>query len=260
MLPVPPNAACALYGHGACSSKISSEHYIPLSILNCISSDRSITISGTFWTGQESKKIGKSSLVANIICERHNADLGVLDSAASRFMRSIQSAQIALQARSLRSKTHTFFGVKIERWFLKVAFMMWYSGNFAFNGSALPGKPPDRWAAILMEEEPFPAAWGLYVPTSHERFMAFEREFAVSPFVGIDGSGIKAVHFEIARFPFLLMMGTWDDPNKGHRRPSKIDVTDNVTCHSLRLNWPAGEAGKPITFRRFGDAPTNPGE
>lgn len=249
--------ACALAGHGLCGGKISGEHYISLAVLRRIAPGEGITISGTPWTAAGPKTVGKAALTANIICERHNSGLTDLDSLAGRWMASIQEAQLALASRSARSRTHTFDGLKLERWFLKVAFMLWHSGNFASAGAAISDAPPRIWADLLTAAAPFPPTWGLYIPTGDAPFMAVDRQFSAMALTGSDGSGIKAIHFEIAKVPFHLLLGNPDhQAHWGTRRPRQLDLGNDVACHHLRLTWPDGSSGDAVTVRRVADPPS----
>jgi hypothetical protein len=252
------NLGCALVGHGPCAGKISGEHYISHAVLHRLAPNKTITISGTPWTTAGPKTVGKAALTANIICEKHNSGLSGLDSIGGRWMACIQEAQLALARTTARSQTHTFDGPKLERFFLKLGFMLWGSGNFASAGEVLKGSPPGRWADLLIGAVTFPPNWGLYVPTSNAPFVTVDRQFSAMPLTGSDGSGIKAIHFEMANVPFCLLLGDPDDQEHwGIRRPRQLDIGNTMACRQLRLNWPEGEAGEPVTMRRIGDPPSS---
>lgn len=251
------NLACALAGHGPCGGKMSGEHYISHAVLRRLAPSEGITISGTPWTAAGPRTIGKAALTANIVCQQHNSGLSGLDSLAGRWMASIQEAQLALASTSARSRTHTFDGLKLERWFLKIAFMLWHSGNFASAGAAIQGAPPGVWADLLTGAVPFPPTWGLYIPTDGAPFMAVDRQFSATPLTGGDGSGIKAIHFELAKVPFYILLGNPDhQAHWGTRRPRQLDLGNDVACHSLRLTWPGGASGEAVTVRRAADPPS----
>lgn len=245
---------CALAGHGPCDTKISGEHYISQAVLHRLSVKNEIVISGTAWTGGTQKTVGKAALVANILCTKHNSNLSKLDALAARFFQKIQEAQLELQTGPKRNRTFTFSGPTLERWFLKVAFMMWQGRIFAHAGVALPGNPPSTWGEILTGEIAMPDGWGLYLKGASDPFYAADREFSVMPHSATDGSGIKAVTFELARFPFVLLTGWPDDAVAwGNCRPREIDIGDDHVRHALRLTWPDGAAGEAVTFRRIGN-------
>jgi len=251
------NPACALVGHGPCSGKISGEHYISHAVLRRLAPGEGITISGTPWSAAGPRTVGKAALTANIVCQKHNSGLSDLDSLGGRWMASIQEAQLALAGTSARSRTHTFDGLKLERWFLKVAFMLWHSGNFASAGAAIQDAPPGIWADLLTGAVPFPSTWGLYIPTGGAPFMAVDRQFSAMPLTGSDGSGIKAIHFEMAKVPFYLMLGNPDHQARwGIKRPRQLDLGNDIACHRLRLTWPEGTLGEAVTLRRVADPPS----
>ena len=252
------NVVCALAGHGPCGGKTNGEHYVSQAVLRRLAPSEGITISGTPWTAAGPKTVGKAALTANIVCENHNSGLSGLDSIGGRWMASIQEAQLALASTSPRSQTHTFDGLKLERFFLKLAFMLWRSGNFASAGEALKGVPPGIWADLLTAATTFPPTWVLYVPISNAPFMTVDRQFSAMPLTGSDGSGIKAINFEMANVPFYLVLGNPDNQTQwGIRRPRQLDIGNDRDCHRLRLSWPEGQVGESVTMRRIGDPPTN---
>ena len=246
-------ANCALAGHDPCAGKITGEHYISAALLKALRADDHILIQGTPWTGDRAVLVGQSSLTANILCSRHNSMLSILDAEAARFLKAIKTAQLDLKAGMPKSRTHTFDGARLERWFLKVCFMMWASGNFSENGAKLAGKPPPQWNEYLLGRAALPNLWGLYVEPPTEPFATTENEFEVTPLSGNDGSGIKGARFKLARLPFSLILGE-PGGDWGHHRPSGFILQNGKAAHNLRLRWPEGQASLPITYTRTADS------
>jgi len=254
----PPAGKCRLAGHGACSGSISGEHYLSHALLRQLGPGKTIALQGTPWSVDELRTVGKSALTANILCRGHNSRLSTLDDKVARLLRALQEAQRELEAGSARSRTHTFDGLTLERALLKIVYTMWASGNLAHGGEKLPGAPPPGWDLYLLGEEPLPPHWGLYVNPPSGPFMAAADEFELTALSGSDGSGVKAVHFKLARIPVSLLLGKPDDPLAyGVRRPCALVLRRGAAAHTLRLIWPDGEAGMPIEYVRAGDAPAS---
>lgn len=208
------------------------------------------------WCADGPKEVGINSLTANIFCQGHNSQLSALDTLATRFLEALQEAELDLQRGSSKDRTHTFNGLKLERWFLKVCYTMWASENFGHRGVKLPGSPPDAWDDYLLGTEPLPPHWGLYVPMAREAYPTVLSEFEVIPISGSDGSGIIGAHFKLASIPFTLILGKPDDPSAwGIYRPRELIFHDNRFGHFLRLAWPEGEIGSPIQYIRLGPSP-----
>ncbi len=241
--------------HGPCEGKISGEHYISHALLKQLGPSKAVHISGTPWSGSTPIKVGKSALTANILCQKHNASLSNLDSLASRLLKALQTAQLQLKQGTKTSPTHTFIGPNFERWLLKVGYMMWASGNLANQSSRIPSLPPKNWNGILTGKDDFPDFWGLYVEPPERPFVTAADEFEVVPLSASDGSGIKAIRFQLARIPFTLVMGKPDQPGSfGMRRPRAVVLQNEFARHTLRLTWPAGNTSEPIIYTRLGDA------
>ena len=106
---------------GNCDGKITGEHIISNSILN-----RTVKIKGFPWCKNESKEIGSSSLVNNILCRKHNNELSVFDSEAKNFISVIDDFNIInnnFTRFGFRKKDlpiiHIINGKKFERWCCK---------------------------------------------------------------------------------------------------------------------------------------------
>lgn len=82
---------CFLNSRKGCSTKISREHYISNKLLNIVErKNKTIDVAGLSWLPKEKiKSIGKTNLVSNILCEKHNSDLSALDSSIGNFVEAI---------------------------------------------------------------------------------------------------------------------------------------------------------------------------
>ena len=152
-----------------CSPKISGEHTVSNAILRAISlGQKTVEVSGKIWQPPGvCQKVGIKSLVANILCERHNNALSGFDAAGSGFFEAILDLHETFHTRRI-SEVHEFYGPDLERWLLKTRPGWIVSGDTGFaledKGEALlDWKPPIEWLRILFENSPFPPRCGLYV-------------------------------------------------------------------------------------------------
>ena len=201
---------------------------------------------GVPWALDEFKAVSCEALTAKILCRGHNSALSPLDDVAGRFFGNIKEAQLALQAGSRKSTTNTFKGAALERWFLKVAFGTWSSGNLAYNGVCLAGTPPALWGDILLGAD-FPPQWGLYVPVPQGEVPLSEQEFELAPIIGQDGL-VRAMKFGLARMPFTLMLGK--PAEWGVHRPCEVNLGSWAARRTLRLAWPGASSGDSINYYR----------
>src|SRR5258708_20182652 len=65
---------------GDCSGPMSGEHYFSAGLLK----DDIVFVYGLDWCKDKPKKVGKNSLVKNVLCKGHNERLSILDDEAIR--------------------------------------------------------------------------------------------------------------------------------------------------------------------------------
>jgi len=248
MIGAKTSRVCALEGLTSCDGPISREHYISRTVLEAIFDGTTASIQGVPWSPATFAEVGISSLIARILCQGHNGALSILDSEAGRFFRAIQQSQIELRDKAIDTQRFVFSGDLIERWFLKVAFGMWVSGNFSSKACRMHGNPPSTWGQLLLAMNPWPAADPLV--TAHKEFSCRPQMFA--------SGEIKAVDFELCRLPFTLVMGRPDHKEAwGVYRPACLKLTDGRAQRLLELRWSNFEANRFVEFKRVGDAPSD---
>ena len=189
---------CALEAISSCEGGLSAEHYISRALLDVIAPDSKISIEGLPWA-REPKSVGPA-LTATILCRRHNSLLSPLDAEATKFARFLREAQLDLALMQPASAFASFDGRMLERWFLKVAFGMWASGNVSVSGEKLGTAPGEDLARILVGDRHMPNAWGLYVKPPSAAWATQHGEFEVV-FRHAEGR-VKACDFRICRLPF----------------------------------------------------------
>jgi hypothetical protein len=137
----------------------------------CIFDTKSVIVEGFSWCKEKPKEISVETLVANVLCRDHNAELSPADTAAGQTFTTFEEAvRLFGLRRSLApsklwaTKRFDVDGVLLERWMLKTFI------NFSFRGNNLigldatePGKCPDELAQIAFGRQPFHGHSGLYV-------------------------------------------------------------------------------------------------
>jgi hypothetical protein len=97
--------------------------------------ETNVAVNGFPWLSEgETKALPISSLVGNILCERHNSAMSPLDIAAGKFFGAIKSIYDDLgDNKTLSGKRQWWLlsGEEIELWLLKTTFGLYYSGNVA---------------------------------------------------------------------------------------------------------------------------------
>jgi hypothetical protein len=93
-------------------------------------SEPAVAINGFPWLEPgEQRVIGINSLTANILCDRHNSALSVLDTEAGQFLRTVKRLHATLNRKSLSRKplVSIVSGEALELWILKIACGIFYS-------------------------------------------------------------------------------------------------------------------------------------
>lgn len=221
--------SCFLKGFGECSEKISREHYISATVLSAISPSGNIRIGGLPWQPKKQlQNIGIQSLQSKILCEKHNAGLTSLDSAAGALIRILDDIDKNPLEVPQVSKVD---GSIIERWFIKV--MCGLAAIHCIN----EGTIPEKWKKILVGEH-WPDSWGLYLPIPKER-RVIAPEFQLETLVQPETRVVLAASFSIAGVAFMLAMGKPDFPDKfGIYRPRGIIFLDKNIERRVEFIWP----------------------
>lgn len=140
-----------------CSSKITGEHIVSNLIL-----DKYVTVKGFSWCKNESKTIGSSSLVGNILCNKHNEALSAYDNEAKKYLDTIvefDKIHSKFIKFGFRKKDipiiYNINGFFLERWFCKTII------NLAFIENEEIKIHYDQILPILFHNEFFQKPFGL---------------------------------------------------------------------------------------------------
>lgn len=161
------NPKCYAQCLGDCPGKVTREHYVSENILNQI---RGLIVSRLPWQKPgESKQLTPSTLLARILCERHNNCLSDLDNRIGELFAVLRRLADCINRKGeddFRSLAihKAFWGRDLERWMLKYVLGCVYSGNASHAGQQIPrGQTiPDGQVRALFTQDPWPGVGALH--------------------------------------------------------------------------------------------------
>jgi hypothetical protein len=154
-----------------CSPSISREHVISSSVLRTISQDNPVVLTRNlrFQPQEQQQELGIGSLVANILCDNHNQLLSDFDAAACYLIDGLDRINSTVGASDDLSEIIRVNGDDFERWMLKVACGLLFSGTLPFAPCESKGiAPPPNLLNIIFKKAKFPARQGVYLDTEKE--------------------------------------------------------------------------------------------
>jgi hypothetical protein len=232
---------CYAGAMGDCAGGLTREHYFSKAILK-IFGDRELKISGLPWQQEGEEKILRAeSLVANVLCNKHNGRLSPLDTEAASFFTTIYKStrggiQGAISTEDLRFQ---FDGRLIERWMLKVICGAIASGNHGGKSRMVP----QSWIDVLFERRPWPQEFTFYL-LNEAQYTVPDYDHARLDFVR-DGPTdfVKGVTCHFMGFSMTLALGLYTGvPGVPRTKPTMIVGMKNDEREILlKLQWPHEE-------------------
>jgi hypothetical protein len=132
-----------------------AEHYMSLSLLNRFGAR--FFVEGVPWLDSP-RELTASTMVARVLCRRHNNALSPLDTMMGNFYDVLAGAREGREV-----GVHLFEGEDFERWALKVLLGRTASGNVRWhNGSKERPEIPLLYLRILFGEEDMPDGCGFF--------------------------------------------------------------------------------------------------
>ncbi len=227
-----------------CCDELTGEHYISKNILDQLGS---VSISGVPWIEPgESKVLKSSTLLAKVLCRRHNNCLSDLDKRIGELFALLRRLDKCLRIHDedlLREfKVHkAFWGSDLEKWMLKTYLGNIFSGNAAYNGLKIPrGTPiPEGQVRALFTPAPWPDDWGLYM------VVKLGSKWRRMDGVGLglhwdeDLKKLKSVQIEMMGAPFILYL---ESPPEHlvpdiMQRPRQVEMKVMRAKKSVRFQW-----------------------
>lgn len=188
---------CWANGLGNCSDQISLEHYISQGIFD----DKSIIVQGFSWCLDKPARIGIASFGANILCTKHNNELGeCIDLEGVKLIKFLQNP--SNKENSLIIKNDLF-----ERWLLKTAINLSIKEN-CFIGVGMnnseKNKVPDYLLHIAFNKNIFSYEMGLYILPAVVQSSVQNSVIAIVPFLKNDEIG--GFYFNLYGLGFFLSL------------------------------------------------------
>ncbi len=166
-------------------------------------------VRGFPWCLDEPKSIGLASLVAKILCQKHNNELSELDATAfdafDAFRQAMQLSGIrtGLKAKSWTVKRMEINGPRLERWFLKTLINLSFRGKWIIGpGDHSEGIPSKDLVEIAFGLRQFEPGAGLYISgKAGEQINSMDR---VNLIPRSKGRNLVAGEFSFRGFKFYL--------------------------------------------------------
>jgi hypothetical protein len=151
---------------GDCGEGMTGEHLVSKSLFDT----NEIIVQGFPWCLDTPKKIGLASLVANILCKKHNSALSELDTAASNASKVFREAvhlnhvrQKLKRQPAWNVKRYRIDGPRLERWFLKTLINISFGGQWTIGpGTHTAGCVSCDLVETAFGRRPFGIGAGMY--------------------------------------------------------------------------------------------------
>lgn len=198
---------CYASALGGCSTKVSGEHYFSKSILEQI--HLKPIVESAVHKGSSDGRYGISSLIANVLCTKHNSELSALDNGASRMYRALHGFEDDAKARA--------GGVAKINSLRKEAEML----SVMFGGASMP------------------LGWGLYMAVPG-RPVGAPASFGVEPRTNPETGELMQLVAWLQAIEFWLCLGIPSPVQQEQYRPGGLRLSEAGTERQLelRLTWP----------------------
>ena len=222
-----------------CCKKLSREHFISEILLKHLNLENKLTVSGLPWTGSEKVIVPPSSLASNILCERHNNTLSVLDAIALRLFNSLDESD----AQDSKDKVlFLFSGNDIERWLLKTLCGLIASKSIKFSDD-VNSEIPKEWLDVLYGISEFTNGKGLYICKSEGHL--FSGSHGLEARAIVNGGQVSGLGLCICGYEFVLSMSGFHNRTFDGRefayRPFELHAQGEEFEKSVFFSW-NGEA------------------
>lgn len=213
-----------------------------------------VKIAGIPWLKQQLEKwISPRSMVAKILCKRHNEALSPLDSQAGRLIRTIGKFDREFNDPEPRPDIIFFSGEDIERWMIKTICGIIASGNAFKDRITGIADVPAGWVDVLFGATTWDAPFGLYL--KHSAQMRHSRSFFFQVGRGsYDGPPLMAdLHLNGLAFA-VPVVKCLNPESLGIHRPRTIRFRQGKIIKFIELCWRDPQYEKGIEFQRMGTA------
>jgi hypothetical protein len=258
---VPPGDAtgyahpkCYMSGTKNCSEGKSREHYISEAILARFDQ---LSVSGMPWQKKgEAKILPAKSLVANILCERHNNALAPIDTLGLRAFDALTwASDYAVTSKHPgRARHYLMSGEALELWLFKLAAGIHFGGIAAADGGIVRDTcdfPTDEVVNALTSGN-LPADSCLWV--TQNTGVVQRGQISVGPLIHVEANRMVGVLVQFGPLQFQCTVGAPPASAaqlaalQSRNRPRVIDFNGPARDARVVLSWP----GQPNQVGRLG--------
>jgi hypothetical protein len=234
-----------------CSENISKEHYISRSVLASMDKAGTQKISGIPWKPREAlHTMPTDSLVAKVLCERHNVALSPLDAEAGRFIRTIGSYDRGFHKKPYHTEITLFCGEELEKWMLKTVCGMVAAGTVARGGIQLDTIISETWVSILAGEKDWPRLWGMYVAVPSSATYHYS-SFGFQPYSHLETGQVLAAELTINNFVFYVVLDRPAAPSAWGRYRTRTLIFERDGVEKvIEISWREPRLQQVVTFSR----------
>jgi hypothetical protein len=240
-------AACL----GDCGAKGSQEH----TISECLYPDQLIIVQGFPWCLDAPKELPSKTLTQQILCKKHNEQLGSEVDWASKHSRDTlgEAMDLYTKRNSIRSRRWTiqYFETNmqlLERWCLKTLININHQSGWKYMDESQPESPPPELVEFVFGRRRFSDHKGLYViaKVGSQQEMNDGR-LRITPKTTREEPRLVGATFVLWGFPFYLNLLpekiAWDGADLMRHEvkwwfQTGDDKSRNVKSHRLTFSYP----------------------
>ncbi len=247
---------------GDCSTGIVKEHYVSAVVLRGVSlGEPTVLVQNlSFQHPGTLEGRGIRSLVAKVLCEKHNAALSAFDGAGHALFGGMDRMDSAAGKVGTPPETYVVNGDHLERWMLKTLCGGLYSGTMAVPGGSLKRvSPPVEWLNVLFRGTALPSGQGLYLRAGTPGEV-FSTEPAILKMAAVLDKDNIVIGFRmwVFNFEYLLVLAHLPStlpPMLHHARYRPAGLGVDGTGKSIRFEWGQPSGSEEVRVAWVGPSP-----
>ena len=254
------NPNCYARALGDCSARINREHYVSSSVLSDVAEGEASVLVQNLGFQQKKGELegrGISSLVARVLCEKHNEALGPFDATGCGLFAAMDRINSTIASPVRQELVTMIDGHCLERWMLKTLCGGLYSGNLPTPDGRMKGIcPPRLWLDALYRDGDLPVGQGLYLKAGSPG-VAFSTEPMVLKLKAeVDQANIIiGLTTWLFNFEFILVLATLPEvcpPNleDSHYRPKALVFEGKHK--RIEFDWGTNTGSDPVRVMWLG--------
>ena len=254
------NPNCYARALGDCSARINREHYVSSSVLSDVAEGEASVLVQNLGFQQKKGELegrGISSLVARVLCEKHNEALGPFDATGRALFAALDRINSTIASPVRQELVTMIDGHRLERWMLKTLCGGLYSGNLpTFDGSIKGLCPPRLWLDALYRDGDLPVGQGLYLKAGSPG-VAFSTEPMVLKFrAEVDLANVViGITTWVFNFEFILVLAPLPEvcpPSMDHSHYRPKALVFEGSAKRVAFDWGADTGSDPVRVMWLG--------